>query len=129
MDLTLRIFLFALSVLFLAFVLLRIRRGRYLLKYSLIWIVLSVIGVVSAIFPNWIYEVSYLLGFAAPSNFVYFALIGFLLITNVIFGGILSKQENMLKSLVQEVSILKSVNDEQGGQGKEHVEAPDEDVA
>ncbi len=112
MDLTLRIFLFALSVLFLAFVLLRIRRGRYLLKYSLIWIVLSVIGVVSAIFPNWIYEVSYLLGFAAPSNFVYFALIGFLLITNVIFGGILSKQENMLKSLVQEVSILKSANDE-----------------
>lgn len=118
MELTLRIFLLALSVLFLAFVLLRIRRGRYLLKYSLIWIVLSVIGVISAIIPNWIYGVSSLLGFAAPSNFVYLALIGFLLITNVIFGGILSKQENMLKSLIQEVSILKSADAEKVNHAK-----------
>lgn len=114
MDLTLRIFLFVLSVLFLAFVLLRIRRGRYLLKYSLIWIVLSAIGVVSAVFPIWIYQVSNLLGFESPSNFVYLALIGFLLITSIIFGGILSKQENMIKTLIQEVSILKSTNGEVG---------------
>lgn len=118
MDLTLRIFLFALSVLFLAFVLLRIRHGRYLLKYSLIWIALSVVGVVAAIFPDWIYQVAYLIGFAAPSSFVYLALIGFLLITNVIFGGILSKQENMLKSLIQEVSILKSAKDEKDAEGE-----------
>lgn len=113
MELTLRIFLFVLSVLFLAFVLLRIRRGRYLLKYSLIWIVLSTIGVISAIIPNWIYSVSHVLGFAAPSNFVYFILIGFLLITNIIFGGILSRQENMVKSLIQEVSLLKSSCDKE----------------
>lgn len=125
MDSTLRIFLFALSVLFLTFVLLRIRRGRYLLKYSFIWIVLSAIGVLSAIFPAWIYQVSYLLGFATPSNFVYFALIGFLLIANIIFGGILSKQENMIKTLIQEVSILKSAKDERGGEEK----TSDEDIA
>lgn len=112
MDLTLRIFLLVLSILFLAFVLLRIRRGRYLLRYSFIWIVLSGIGVISAIFPEWLYQVSYLLGFASPSNFVYFALIGFLLITNVIFGGILSKQESTIRSLIQEVSILKSGHDD-----------------
>ena len=107
MDLTLRIFLFVLSVLFLAFVLLRIRRGRYLLKYSFVWILLSVIGVISAVFPGWIYEVAYLLGFAAPSNFVYFALIGLLLVVSIIYGGILSRQESMIRTLIQEVSILK----------------------
>lgn len=112
MDITLRIVLLVASVLFLAFVLLRVRRGRYLLKYSLLWIALSLIGVVSAIFPEWLYSVAYALGFSTPSNFVYFALIGVLLIANLILCGVLSRQEVMLKSIVQELSIIKSERSE-----------------
>ncbi len=108
MDMTLRILLLVLSLLFLAFVLLRVRRGRYLLKYSLIWIVLSLLGVVAAIFPNWVYALAYALGFSVPSNFVYFVLIGLLLVSNLFVCGILSRQETLLKSLTQEISILKS---------------------
>lgn len=135
MDFTLRIFLFVLSVLFLAFALLRIRRGRYLLKYSLVWIVLSIVGVISAVVPGWIYQVSSLLGFQAPSNFVYFVLIGFLLIVSTIYGGILSKQEGMLRSLVQEVSILKSAGsakanaDDVKPRARTHAEHIDETAA
>lgn len=111
MDLTLRVFLFVICVLFLAFVLLRIRRGQYLLKYSITWILLSVIGVISAIYPNWIYALAYALGFAAPSNFVYLVLLAFLLISNLIFCGILSRQETMIKSIVQEISLLGAVEE------------------
>ncbi len=108
MDMTLRIVLLIASILFLVFVLLRVRHGRYLLKYSLMWIVLSLAGVLCAVFPDWIYFASYLLGFSVPSNFVYFALIGVLLIANLIICGILSRQEIAIKSIVQEISILKS---------------------
>lgn len=108
MDITLRIVLLVGSVLFLAFVLLRVRCGRYLLKYSLMWIVLSLLGVVSAVVPEWLEFTAHFLGFSVPSNFVYFALIGVLLVANLILCGVLSRQEVMLKSLVQEISILKS---------------------
>lgn len=115
---TLRIVLLIVSILFLAFVLLRVRHGRYLLKYSLIWIALSLIGVVSAIFPDWVYFASHLLGFSVPSNFVYFALIGVLLFANLILCGILSKQETTIKSIVQELSILKSESEAGDKQSK-----------
>lgn len=108
MDFTLRIVLLVASIGFLAYVLFRIRRGKYLLKYSLIWIFLSLVGVVSSIFPEWIYLVTHALGFSIPSNFVYFALIMILLISNLIMCGILSRQETTIKSIVQELSILKS---------------------
>lgn len=118
MDLTLRIILLVVSVLFLAFVLFRIRRGRYLLKYSLIWIVLSVLGVVASIFPGWIYSLASICGFATPSNFVYFVLIILLLISNLVICGVLSKQETTIKSLIQEISILKtSYREEDGDNG------------
>ena len=107
MDLTLRIVLLVASILFLIFVLVRIRRGKYLLKYSFIWIVLSFIGLISAIFPEWIYFFTYALGFSVPSNFVYFALIAFLLVSNLVLSGIISSQENKLKNVIQELSILK----------------------
>lgn len=112
MDITLRIVLLVVSILFLVFVLLRVRRGRYLLKYSLLWIALSLLGVVCAVFPEGLFAIAHLLGFSVPSNFVYFALIGVLLIANVILCGVLSRQEVMLKSIIQELSILKSEKSE-----------------
>lgn len=121
MDVTLRIVLLVASVLFLAFVLFRIRRGKYLLKYSLIWIALSLLGVISSIFPEWIVFLAHVAGFSVPSNFVYFALIILLLISNLILCGILSRQETTIKSVVQELSILKSES-QQSADGVEHAE-------
>lgn len=115
MDVTLRIVLLAVSVFFLVFVLFRIRRGKYLLKYSLLWIVLSVLGVLASIFPGWIYSVATICGFAAPSNFVYFVLIVVLLISNLIICGVLSRQEITMKSIIQEISILKALRREDDG--------------
>ena len=114
MEITLRIVLLVVSVLFLAFVLFRVRRGKYLLKYSLIWILLSALGVVSSVYPVWIYWIATVCGFSSPSNFVYFVLIILLLISNVMMCGVLSTQEPLIKALVPEVSIIKE------SQGKEN---------
>lgn len=115
MDITLRIVLLAVSILFLVFVLFRIRRGKYLLKYSLIWIVLSILGVLASIFPAWIYCLATICGFAAPSNFVYFVLIIVLLISNLVICGVLSRQEVTMKNMIQEISILKASHREDNG--------------
>lgn len=108
----------AISILYLVFVLLRVRRGEYLLKYALLWVFLSILGVFFAAFPQCLVSLAHLLGFSVPSNFVYFALIVFLLISNLMLCGVLSRQEIMLKSIAQELSIMKSEaeshNDTQG---------------
>lgn len=114
MNMTLRIVLLILSASFLLFTLYRVRKGHYLLKYSLIWIFFSMVGLAAAIFPDWVSWLAVLLGFSIPSNFVYFALIVFLLISNLILCGILSRQETTIKTLVQEVSILKGDRPGQG---------------
>lgn len=108
MDITLRVVLLVISIFFLIFVLFRVRRGKYLLKYSLVWIFLSLIGVISSIFPEWVHVVAFALGFNLSSNFVYFALIMFLLVVNLVLCGVLSKQETTIKSIVQELSIVKA---------------------
>lgn len=108
MDFTLRIVLLLASVAFLGYVLFRTRRGKYLLKYSLIWIAFSILGVISSIFPEWIVLLAHAAGFSVPSNFVYFALIIILLVSNLIMCGILSRQETIMKTIVQELSILKA---------------------
>lgn len=108
MNFTLRMVLLLVSLFFLIFVLYRVRKGRYMLKYSLVWILLSVVGVISSLFPHVISFLSVWLGFNVPSNFVYFALIVFLMVWNLVLCGVLSRQETAIKSLVQEVSMLKS---------------------
>lgn len=108
MDITLRIVLLVISFLFLAYVLVRVRRGKYLLKYSLVWILLSILGIFSAIFPVWLFELANVLGFSIPSNFVYFALIAFLFVLNIILSGIISRQEMTLKTIIQELSLIKA---------------------
>lgn len=117
MDITLRLVLLVISILFLTYVLFRVRRGKYLLKYSLVWIFLSLIGVISSIFPDWIYFVAALLGFGVASNFVYFALMLFLLVVNLILCGVLSKQEAVIKAMVQELSIVKAEQEQQSISG------------
>lgn len=111
MEITLRIVLLVVSVFFLAFVLFRVRRGKYLLKYSLVWILLSILGVISSVWPGWIYHLAGVCGFTSPSNFVYFVLIALLLISNLVMCGVLSRQETMIKSIVQTVSILNATNE------------------
>lgn len=109
MNLTLRIVLLLVSLFFLGFVLYGVRKRRYLLKYSLVWILLSAIGVLASLFPRAVSFLAATTGFVVPSNFVYFALVLFLMVWSLIMCGVLSRQETTIKSLVQEVSMLKAL--------------------
>ena len=108
MSLPLRIFLVFLSVAFLLYVLVMVRRDRFLLKYSIVWVVLGVLGVIAAIFPDAVAWLSSALGFETPVNFLFLISILFLMAASLVFVAALSKQSLLVKKLMQELSILRA---------------------
>ena len=115
MSLPLRAFLIIVSLAFLFFVLLMVRRNRFLLKYSIVWVVLAVLGVVAAIFPDGIGWISRSLGFETPVNFIFLVAILILMVASLVFVAALSKQSLLIMKLVQEISILRAECDETTG--------------
>ena len=111
MSLPLRIFLIAICVAFLGYVLLMVRRERFLLKYAIVWVLLAVLGVLAAIFPEGVGWFSSLLGFETPVNFAFLVCIVFLMVASIMLVAALSKQSLLVKKLVQEVSILRAEAD------------------
>lgn len=114
-----RISIAVLSVLFAIFVVVLISRGRLQLKYSLLWLLLCLLMIVAAIWPTPVYQLSALLGFESPSNFI--IVIGMLLMLAILLSltVIVSWQSGYIRELVQEVALLKK---EMVREEKEHLE-------
>lgn len=111
--------LIALSVIFLIYVLLMVRRDRFLLKYAIVWVLLAALGVLAAIFPDGVSQLSAALGFEAPVNFIFLVAILFLMVASLVFVAALSKQSLLVRKLVQEVSILRAELDGSQRSGEE----------
>jgi len=111
MGLPLRVFLIVVSITFLIYVLLMVRRDRFLLKYSIVWVLLGIFGVIAAFFPEGIGALSNALGFEVPVNFLFLIAILFLMAASLVFVGALSRQAQLTKKLIQELSILRSTID------------------
>lgn len=78
-----------------------------MLKYSLLWVALSAVVCLCAIFPEPVYTVAGILGFETPSNFIFVIAIFFLLAISLSLSIIASKQTDYIKTLMQEISLLK----------------------
>ena len=114
MSLTLRVALVAASLVFIVEVVRLVRRERLQLKYSLMWMALSVVVLFCAIFPNAVGFVSDALGVGTASNFVFLA--GFVILIGVCLSlsVIVSWQAKDIRCLVQQVALLnKRLEDEE----------------
>ena len=87
-----------LCVAFFAYVVHLVARERLLLKYSLLWMALTVVIVLCALFPQPLYSISSFLGFETPSNFIFFIGLFFLLAISLSLSSIASKQALMIKN-------------------------------
>lgn len=108
--LPLQLFVVFVCLVFLIGVVRQIKTGRLLLRYSLLWLVLALVAMLAAIFPDGIYALSDLLGFGTPSNFILFVGVFFLLAICLSLSMIVSRQALKIKGLVQALAILE--NDE-----------------
>ena len=106
MSWKLRIVLILLVILADLFSFRQIRRGKMSLNHSLLWILISLILLVIAIFPTIAFRLAGLMGIDTPVNlvflfFAFFSIILFIYLTNVI-----SKNDRINRRLTQKAALL-----------------------
>lgn len=102
----LQVVVIVIALVFLAYVVHLVIRERLLLKYSLLWMALTVVIVFCAIVPEPLFELSGLVGFTTPSNFIFLIGLFFLIAISLSQSAIASKQAIKIKNLVQEQALL-----------------------
>ena len=108
MPLILRISTIVLVVFLLLLILNFIRKNKLSMKYALLWLVLLLIMFVSMIVPHLLEIISTFFQFEVTSNMIFAVSILILILVCLSLTIIVSKQYNMIRLLVQEVSLLKS---------------------
>ena len=105
MNTTLKLFLLILLLFQLLLIIRIVHKKKLSMKYASFWIFILMSIVV--IFPSMIFKLSELLGFEVASNMI--LLIGFFFLFYLIFilTISLSVQNENIKSLIQEISMLK----------------------
>ena len=83
-----------------------LKRNRFLLKYSLIWIFAGILMLIFAIFPQWLNSISAFLGIYSPVNAL-FAIVMFCIIFVIVsLTAIVSAMNEKIKRLTQNQAIL-----------------------
>ncbi|MBO0470845.1 DUF2304 domain-containing protein [Enterococcus sp. DIV0242_7C1] len=103
----LRVEMVLFSLIFFIYIIRSINKNVFLLKNAIRWLIISVGLVVVAVFPELPEWFSRKLGFETTSNFLLIMAIFVLLFIEIKNSALLSKQQNQIKLLTQELSILK----------------------
>lgn len=85
----------------------RIRKYKLELKYSLIWIFLSVAGVVSAIFPQIFFSIAWIMGIELPVNAVFLLAVSSVFLILYSLTASLSNHSRKLRALTQELALMR----------------------
>lgn len=93
-------------LLLMAYVIRLVVKKRLRLKYSLLWLALSLVALLCAIFPEPLFALAHLLGFVVPSNLVFFLAIFFLLVLCLSLTVIVSWQARDIRQLIQEIAVI-----------------------
>lgn len=77
-------------------------------KFAMVWLSLAIALILGALFPDLVNKLSRYLGFQYLSNFVlfFFGVLNFLIAMQLSLS--ISKSENQIKTLAEEVAILNS---------------------
>lgn len=108
-ELTISSVLFLLVLIF--FVLYLVKGRKISVKYSLVWIMPCAILLLFTLVPGIMISFTKLLGFQTASNMILVLLMCFVMVVILALTVIVSKQNEKIRLLVQEISILKSKRD------------------
>lgn len=108
MEFNLTVALILISVVLFVVVSHLVSKNLLLIKYAILWFILSIALVILSIFPSISYFFSDLFGFEKPSNFIFFSLIGILMIISLSFSISLSKLNKRTLQLIQIIAINES---------------------
>jgi hypothetical protein len=94
------------SLLTFVFVFWLLRRGSLQEKYAVLWLGVSGVALLLAIFPGVLRGVTTALGVETPSNLLFFVTIVLLLLVAIQLSYELSRHEARIRRLAEEVALL-----------------------
>lgn len=107
MSINLRIGMIIVGLLLLYITVIILKKGRMPVKYSLIWVLSSIVILLIGIIPSLFGVFAKLLGFFTISNMITGIFIFILLLITMSLTIIVSGQKKKITLLIQEISILK----------------------
>lgn len=108
MTSVLRISLFIGIVIYVFFIVWMLKKRSLDIKYSLLWLLSAFVLLIVDIFPQIVGFLSSLFGIATASNFIYLAVMFFMLLLLISLTSIVSRQKKEIRTLIQNLSILKA---------------------
>ena len=107
MSKTLILSLIIFSIIWIIVILKCVKENKISIKYSLIWFLMAIVLLFVGLFPNFMEDLTDFFGFLAISNLVIGIILTLLLLITLILTIIVTKQKEQIKTLIQEVSIMK----------------------
>lgn len=95
------------SILFFLFIFRMVTRKKLELRYALTWMMTSFVFIVLSVFPQLLDLIAYLLHIKAPVNALFLAILFFLIVIVFVLTVAISRNANRVKTLTQEIGILK----------------------
>lgn len=94
------------SIAILFFVLELTRRQKMTFKYSVVWLGISILTFFLALEPRPLFWVSKGVGFALPSNFIFFLLTIFVILLSLLLTIYANEQNSRSETLAQSIALL-----------------------
>lgn len=107
MPLPLRILAIVLAVLFFIYTIRLIRKNLAEVRHMLKWFILASVILFGAIFSEFAAKIAHALGVKTLTSFALFVLVGMLVVISIRYQISLIAAEKQIKTLIQEVSILR----------------------
>jgi len=105
MALNLRLFLIIASIVLFLIVSYNVVKNKLLVKYSLLWILLSLILILLSTFPKLSFIFSNFLGFEKTSNFIFLVIMAIIILICLSYSITLSNMNKKLIKIVQAMAI------------------------
>lgn len=112
MTLNLKIVAIAFLCIVILFVNFFVAKGKIAIKYSFVWSIPCFILILFILAPGLLMFTTNVLGFQAASNMIFALLFALLIFITISLTLIVSTQNNKIRLLIQEISILKGNRDE-----------------
>lgn len=87
------------------FVFIKIKKSQFKIGDTLYWLLFSLFLLMMSVFPKGVYWLSNIIGFEAPSNFVFVVIIFLLLVKMFLLDARVSKNEDKLTKISQKYAI------------------------
>lgn len=107
MPLPLRIIAIILAVLFFIYTIRLIRKNIAEVRHMLKWFILALVILFGAIFSEFAAKIAYVMGVKTLTSLALFILVGMLIMISLRYQISLISAEKQIKTLIQEISILR----------------------